>query len=138
MKMNALKRLLSQRQKHSQEVSGIMNPMVIEAAMVMDFIDTSDEPQGRGSRSGKSSNHHRQRLSRGKNFMENYFVDRPIFSEDDFHRRYRMLSSTMQSGTRKQFLNKAQHENFLECHTNILHNPHKFAPINYFYLNIDR
>ncbi|XP_074361081.1 uncharacterized protein LOC141701296 [Apium graveolens] len=88
--MNALKRLLSQRQQHSQEESEIMNTMVNEAAMVMDFIDTSDEPQGRGSRPEKSPNHHRQRLSRGKNLMEDYFVHRPIFSEDDFRRRYRM------------------------------------------------
>ncbi|XP_074383602.1 uncharacterized protein LOC141725101 [Apium graveolens] len=64
--------------------------MVTEAAMVMDFIETSNEPQGRGSRPGKSLNHHRQRLSRGKNLMEDYFVYRPIFSEDDFRRRYRM------------------------------------------------
>ncbi|XP_074323315.1 uncharacterized protein LOC141660247 [Apium graveolens] len=88
--MNALKRLLSQRQKNIQEESEIMNNMVTEATMVMDFIDTSDEPQGRGSRPVKSSNHHRQRLSRGKNLMENYFIDRPIFSEDDFRRRYLM------------------------------------------------
>ncbi|XP_074321885.1 uncharacterized protein LOC141659051 [Apium graveolens] len=88
--MNALKRLLKQRQQHSQEESEIMNTKVTEAAIVMDFIDTSDEPQGRGSRRGKSSNHQRQRLSRGKNLMEDYFVDRPIFNEDDFRRRYRM------------------------------------------------
>ncbi|XP_074376942.1 uncharacterized protein LOC141718453 [Apium graveolens] len=78
--MNALKRLLSQRQQHSQEESEIMNTMVTEAAMVMDFIDTSDEAEGRGSRPSKSPNHHRQRLSRGKNLMEDYFVDRPIFT----------------------------------------------------------
>ncbi|CAM8883725.1 unnamed protein product [Rhodiola kirilowii] len=58
--------------------------------MVMDFIDTSDEPRGRSSRRGKSPNHNRERLSRGKNLMEDYFVDRPIFNEDDFRRRYRM------------------------------------------------
>ncbi|CAM8965362.1 unnamed protein product [Rhodiola kirilowii] len=67
-----------------------MNTMVTEAAMVMDFIDTSDEPRGRSSRRGKSPNHNRERLSRGKNLMEDYFVDRPIFNEDDFRRRYRM------------------------------------------------
>ncbi|XP_074352912.1 uncharacterized protein LOC141692069 [Apium graveolens] len=88
--MNALKRLLSQRQQHSQEESEIMNTMVTEAEIVMDFINTPDESQGRGSRPGKSSNHHRQRLSREKNLMEDYFVDRPIFSEDDFRQRYRM------------------------------------------------
>ncbi|CAM8886761.1 unnamed protein product [Rhodiola kirilowii] len=67
-----------------------MNTMVTEAAMVMDFIDTSDEPRGRSSRRGKSPNHNRERLSRGKNLMEDYFVDRSIFNEDDFRRRYRM------------------------------------------------
>ncbi|KAL8111596.1 hypothetical protein AgCh_019349 [Apium graveolens] len=72
-------RLLSQRQQHSREESEIMNTMVTEAAIVMDFIDTSDEPQGSGPRPDKSPNHHRQRLSRGKNLMEDYFVDRPIF-----------------------------------------------------------
>ncbi|XP_074326730.1 uncharacterized protein LOC141664674 [Apium graveolens] len=64
--------------------------MVTESTMVMDFIDTSDEPQGRDSRPGKSFNHNRQRLSRGKNLMEDYFIDRPIFSKNDFRRRYRM------------------------------------------------
>ncbi|XP_074326731.1 uncharacterized protein LOC141664675 [Apium graveolens] len=64
--------------------------MVTESTMVMDFIDTSAEPQGRGSRPGKSSNHNKQRLSRGKNLMEDYFVDRPIFSKDDFRQWYRM------------------------------------------------
>ncbi|XP_074351765.1 uncharacterized protein LOC141690907 [Apium graveolens] len=64
--------------------------MVTEAAMMKEFIDTPDEPQGRGSRPGKSSNHPRERLSRGKNLMADYFVDRPIFNEHDFRRRYRM------------------------------------------------
>ncbi|XP_074355703.1 uncharacterized protein LOC141695348 [Apium graveolens] len=90
--MNALKRLLRQRQKHSEEETEIMNTRVTEAAMMKEFIDTPDEPQGRGSRPGKSSNHHRERLSRGKNLMKDYFVDRPIFNEDDFRRRYRMRS----------------------------------------------
>ncbi|XP_074328288.1 uncharacterized protein LOC141666192 [Apium graveolens] len=64
--------------------------MVTELAMMMEFINIPDEQQGRGSRPGKSSNHPRERLSRGKNLMEDYFVDRPIFNEDDFRRRYRM------------------------------------------------
>ncbi|XP_074377143.1 uncharacterized protein LOC141718663 [Apium graveolens] len=88
--MNALKKLSSQRKQHNQEEFEIMNTIVTESAMVMDFINTSDEPQGRGSRPGKSSSHNRQRLSRGKNLMQDYFVDRPIFSEGDFRRRYRM------------------------------------------------
>ncbi|XP_074374498.1 uncharacterized protein LOC141714901 [Apium graveolens] len=83
--MNALERLLSERQKHSEEEAEIMNTMVTEAAMMKEFIDTLNEQQGRGSRPGKSSNHPRERLSRGINLMEDYFVDRPIFNEDDFH-----------------------------------------------------
>ncbi|XP_074352734.1 uncharacterized protein LOC141691881 [Apium graveolens] len=67
--------------------------MVTEATIVMDFIDAPDEPQGRGSRPGKSSNHHRQRQSREKNLMEDYFIDRPIFSEDDFRRRFKKAPS---------------------------------------------
>ena len=67
-----------------------MNTMVTEAAMMKELLDTPDEPQGRGSRPGKSSNHLRERLSRGKNLMAVYFVDCPIFNEDDFRRRYRM------------------------------------------------
>ncbi|XP_074356762.1 uncharacterized protein LOC141696533 [Apium graveolens] len=47
--------------------------MVTEAAMVMDFIDTSDEPQGRGSRPEKSPNHHRQRLSRALCTQDSYW-----------------------------------------------------------------
>ncbi|KAL8118066.1 hypothetical protein AgCh_015825 [Apium graveolens] len=82
--------LSEERQQHSQEETEIMNTMVTESAMMMEFINTPDEQQGRGSRPGKSSNHPRERLSRGKNLMEDYFVDRPIFNEDDFRRRYRM------------------------------------------------
>ncbi|XP_074373695.1 uncharacterized protein LOC141714050 [Apium graveolens] len=88
--MNALKKLLSQRQQHSQEESEIMNTIVTESTMVMNFINTLDEPQGHGSRPDKSSNHNRQRLSREKNLMEDYFVDRPTFSEGDIRRRYKM------------------------------------------------
>ncbi|XP_074377978.1 uncharacterized protein LOC141719493 [Apium graveolens] len=64
--------------------------MVTEAAMMKEFIDTPDEPHGRGSRPGKSSNYPRERLSKGKYIMTDYFVDRPIFNDDDFRWRYRM------------------------------------------------
>ncbi|XP_074322047.1 uncharacterized protein LOC141659176 [Apium graveolens] len=42
--------MLDQMQQYNEEESEIMNFMVIEVAMVMDFMDISDEPQGRGSR----------------------------------------------------------------------------------------
>ncbi|XP_074356249.1 uncharacterized protein LOC141695948 [Apium graveolens] len=56
--------------------------MVTKAALMMEFIDTLDQPQGRGSRPEKSSNYPRKRLTRGKNLMKDYFDDRPIFNED--------------------------------------------------------
>ena len=50
--------------------------------------DESTRPSG--SRRGKKPNKPRQRLSRGRNLMEDYFIERPIFDAQDFRRRYRM------------------------------------------------
>ncbi|XP_074377494.1 uncharacterized protein LOC141719017 [Apium graveolens] len=75
--------------------------MVTEAAMMKEFINTPDEPQGRDSRPGKSFNHPKERLSRGKNLMTDYFVDCPIFNEDDFRRRF---TKAFNKGEQKGFL----------------------------------
>ncbi|KAL6225684.1 hypothetical protein ACLB2K_004533 [Fragaria x ananassa] len=88
--MSFFRKLLKQRQQHSQEDAEMMDAMMNNAAMMMTQFDTSDEPQGRGSRPGRSPNHPRHRLSRGKNLLEDYFIERPIFEPEDFRRRYRM------------------------------------------------
>ncbi|XP_061993602.1 uncharacterized protein LOC133711508 [Rosa rugosa] len=43
-----------------------------------------------GSRPGHASNEERFRESRGKNMMEDYFVQHPVFSDEEFRTRYRM------------------------------------------------
>ncbi|KAL9668930.1 hypothetical protein QQ045_006471 [Rhodiola kirilowii] len=65
---------------------------MIETAnsFVMDVVviaTTGDEDDASSSR---QPNRQRQRGSMGQNLLEDYFVDRPIFPEVDFRRRYRM------------------------------------------------
>ncbi|KAL9666148.1 hypothetical protein QQ045_000472 [Rhodiola kirilowii] len=54
----------------------VMNVVVVATA--------GDEDDASSSR---QSNRQRQRGSRGQNLLEDYFVDRPIFSEVDFRER---------------------------------------------------
>ncbi|XP_004288843.1 PREDICTED: putative nuclease HARBI1 [Fragaria vesca subsp. vesca] len=67
-----------------------MDAMMTNATMMMVHLDTSDEPQGRGSRPGRSPNHPRHRVAGGTSLMVDYFIERPIFREEEFRRRYRM------------------------------------------------
>ncbi|XP_024171865.1 uncharacterized protein LOC112177850 [Rosa chinensis] len=50
----------------------------------------SSQTQRGGSRPGRALNEERFRESRGKNMMEDYFVERSVFSEEEFRTRYRM------------------------------------------------
>ncbi|XP_024172300.1 uncharacterized protein LOC112178378 [Rosa chinensis] len=52
--------------------------------------EASSESRRRGSRPRGAPNEERFRESRGKNMMEDYFVEHPIFSEEEFRIRYRM------------------------------------------------
>ncbi|CAM8932573.1 unnamed protein product [Rhodiola kirilowii] len=62
--------------------SFVMDDVVLSAACDEDDASSSRQP-----------NRQRQRESRGQNLLEDYFVERPIFSEVDFRRRYRMSSN---------------------------------------------
>ena len=45
--MSFFRKLLKQRQQHSQEDAETMDAMMTNATMMMVHLDTSDEPQGR-------------------------------------------------------------------------------------------
>ncbi|CAM8978482.1 unnamed protein product [Rhodiola kirilowii] len=61
--------------------------MMMNAAIVATAGELDDEPVRR------QPNRQRQRGPRGKNLLEDYFIERPIFPEGDFCRRYRMSSN---------------------------------------------
>ncbi|XP_062013950.1 uncharacterized protein LOC133730357 [Rosa rugosa] len=52
--------------------------------------ESSSQTRRGGSRPWRAPNEKRFRESRGKNMMEDYFVERSVFSDDEFRTRYRM------------------------------------------------
>ncbi|XP_062014376.1 uncharacterized protein LOC133730883 [Rosa rugosa] len=63
------------------------NALVIAAVAE---AESSNQTRRWGSRPGRAPNEKRFRESRGKNMMEDYFVQRPVFSDEEFRTRYRM------------------------------------------------
>ncbi|KAL9680401.1 hypothetical protein QQ045_018280 [Rhodiola kirilowii] len=59
----------------------------------MDVVVVATAGDEDDASSSHQPNRQRQRGSRGQNLLEDYFVDRPIFSEVDFRRRYRMSNN---------------------------------------------
>lgn len=75
---NFFRRRRQQRRRNAE----IANSFITEAITVDAIVD--DEPPRR------RQNVERLRESRGHNLMEDYFIERPIFDEQAFRRRYRM------------------------------------------------
>ncbi|KAL9674508.1 hypothetical protein QQ045_030780 [Rhodiola kirilowii] len=70
------------RQQRRRERDEMANSFIVSAITMMN--DEDDVP------TRCRPNLPRQRESRGQNLMDDYFVERPIFPQQDFHRRYRM------------------------------------------------
>ena len=70
------------RRQQRRRNAEIANSFITEAITVDAIVD--DEPPRR------RQNVERLRESRGHNLMEDYFIERPIFDEQAFRRRYRM------------------------------------------------
>ncbi|KAL9661783.1 hypothetical protein QQ045_026611 [Rhodiola kirilowii] len=67
--------------------------MIETANSFMDVVVIATAGDEDDASSSRQPNRQRQRGSRGQNLLEDYFVDRPIFSEINFRRRYRMSSN---------------------------------------------
>ena len=52
--------------------------------------EAQNQPPRRGSLPGHRPNQPREREDRGKGMLQDYFVERPIFSDEEFRVRYRM------------------------------------------------
>ncbi|XP_062016262.1 uncharacterized protein LOC133732697 [Rosa rugosa] len=63
------------------------NALVIAAVVEAEF---ANQTRRRGSRPGRAPNEERFREARGKSMMENYFVEHPVFFDEEFRTRYRM------------------------------------------------
>ncbi|XP_062028787.1 uncharacterized protein LOC133744751 [Rosa rugosa] len=63
------------------------NALVIAAVAE---AESSNQTRRGGSRPGRAPNEEQFRESRGKNMMEDYFIQRPVFSDEEFQTRYRM------------------------------------------------
>ncbi|KAL9676890.1 hypothetical protein QQ045_005111 [Rhodiola kirilowii] len=77
-------RLYQQRRRASNERA---NVYITSAIVVATAGGGNEAPRPR------RPNRQRERGSRGQNLLEDYFVERPIFPEVDFRRRYRMSSN---------------------------------------------
>ncbi|CAM8916754.1 unnamed protein product [Rhodiola kirilowii] len=74
-------------QQQRREGNEITDSFIMDAITLATTNDESNPPTRR------QPNIQRQRESRGQNLLDDYFVERPIFREQDFHRRYRMSSN---------------------------------------------
>ncbi|KAL6188126.1 hypothetical protein ACLB2K_039520 [Fragaria x ananassa] len=54
-----------------------------------------NQPPHRGSLPGRRPNQPREREDRGKGMLQDYFVERPIFSDEKFRVRYRMSHKSL-------------------------------------------
>ncbi|XP_062008438.1 uncharacterized protein LOC133725264 [Rosa rugosa] len=86
----SMKRLWAKyRQSRDEDHEEMCTTNALVVAVVAEAEASSQTRRG-GSRPGRAPNEERFRESRGKNMMEYYFVECPVFSEKEFRTRYRM------------------------------------------------
>ncbi|XP_024155765.1 uncharacterized protein LOC112163717 [Rosa chinensis] len=85
-----MKRLWAKyRQSQDEDLEELCTTNALVVAAVAE-AEASSGSRRRGSQSGRAPNEEQFRESRGKNMMEDYFVECPVFSEEIFRTRYRM------------------------------------------------
>ncbi|XP_062011645.1 uncharacterized protein LOC133728261 [Rosa rugosa] len=85
-----MKRLWAKyRQSRDEDHEELCTTNALVVATVAE-AEASSGSRRRGSQPGRAPNEELFRESRGKNMMEDYFVERPVFSEEVFRTRYRM------------------------------------------------
>ncbi|XP_040373000.1 uncharacterized protein LOC121052329 [Rosa chinensis] len=85
-----MKRLWARyRQSRDEDLEELCTTNALVVASITE-AKASSGSRCRGSQPGRAPNEERFRESRGKNMMEDYFVERPVFSEELFQTRYRM------------------------------------------------
>ncbi|XP_024164066.1 uncharacterized protein LOC112171055 [Rosa chinensis] len=85
-----MKRLWTKyRQSRDEDHEEMCTTNALVVAAVAKAESSSQTRRG-GSRPGRAPNEERFRESRGKNMMEDYFVECPVFSEEEFWTRYKM------------------------------------------------
>ncbi|XP_024178361.1 uncharacterized protein LOC112184335 [Rosa chinensis] len=67
-----------------------------QAAAMVALYQLSETPRECGSRPGRDPNVERDREVRGHFLLKDYFVERPVYGEADFRRRYRMQKHVFQ------------------------------------------
>ncbi|XP_024195682.1 uncharacterized protein LOC112198810 [Rosa chinensis] len=87
--------LLDRERENMEELERIQATNSQAAAMVAQY-QLSDAPRGRGSRPGRAPNVERHREVRGHFLLKDYFVERPVYDEAGFRRRYRMQKHVFQ------------------------------------------
>ena len=79
--------LVDQERENTEELERIQATNAQAVAMVAQY-QQSVTLRGRGSRPGRAPNLERYRESRGHNLMEDNFIERPVYNEVSFRRRY--------------------------------------------------
>ncbi|XP_062028690.1 uncharacterized protein LOC133744633 [Rosa rugosa] len=77
------------RQSREEDYEEMCTTNAIVIAAVAE-AESGNQTRRRGSRPGRAPNEERFREARGKNMMEYYFVERPVFNDEEFRTRYRM------------------------------------------------
>ncbi|XP_024179183.1 putative nuclease HARBI1 [Rosa chinensis] len=85
-----MKRLWAKyRQSRDEDLEELCTTNALVVAAVAE-AEASSGSRPRGSQPGRAPNEERFRESRGKDMIQDYFVERPVFSEEIFRTRYRM------------------------------------------------
>ncbi|XP_061993481.1 uncharacterized protein LOC133711366 [Rosa rugosa] len=77
------------RQSPDEEYQEMCTTNAIVIATVTE-AEFANQPRRRGSLPGRALNEKRFREERDKNMMEDYFVQRPVFNDEEFRTSYRM------------------------------------------------
>nr|XP_011470690.1 PREDICTED: uncharacterized protein LOC105353328 [Fragaria vesca subsp. vesca] len=76
------------KSQEEDEEDDLATSAVVIAAVA--HHNAKNQPRSRGSHPGRHPNQPREREDRGKGILQDYFVPRPIFSDEEFRVRYRM------------------------------------------------
>ena len=83
--MNRLWKAIRRSQEEDDEE--MMAKNVVVAAVI---VEVANQPQRHGSRPGHALNAERLLKERGKDMLQEYFVEYPVFNQAEFRTRYRM------------------------------------------------
>ncbi|CAL2226766.1 unnamed protein product [Prunus armeniaca] len=80
----------NERNRRANEINMLQREVDEQVVITVALQDGENQGRRRGSQVGRRQNVDRHRHSRGKNILEDYFIQTSLYSDVDFQRRFRM------------------------------------------------